>query len=45
MKKEVVKDALGDALNKVAGVENKKEDANAGFYNAMAERIRLKFNN
>tara|TARA_Y100001951_G_scaffold105283_1_gene121442 strand:- start:956 stop:1990 length:1035 start_codon:yes stop_codon:yes gene_type:complete len=28
-----------------AVVENKKEDANAGFYNAMAERIRLKFNN
>jgi len=26
-------------------VENKKEDANAGFYNAMAERIRSKFNN
>ena len=26
-------------------VENKKEDANAGFYNAMAERIRNKFNN
>ena len=28
-----------------AVVENKKEDANAGFYNAMAERIRNKFNN
>ena len=28
-----------------AVVENKKEDANAGFYNAMAERIRSKFNN
>ena len=26
-------------------VENKKEDANAGFYNVMAERIRNKFNN
>ena len=26
-------------------VENKKEDANADFYNAMAERIRSKFNN
>jgi len=26
-------------------VENKKEDANAAFYNAMAERIRNKFNN
>ena len=26
-------------------VENKKEDANAGFYNAMADRIRSKFNN
>jgi len=26
-------------------VENKKEDANAGFYNAMAERMRNKFNN
>ena len=26
-------------------VENKKEDANAGFYNAMASRIRNKFNN
>jgi len=26
-------------------VENKKEDANAGFYNAMAERIKNKFNN
>lgn len=26
-------------------VENKKEDANAGFYNAMAERIRNRFNN
>ena len=28
-----------------AVVENKKEDANAGFYNAMASRIRNKFNN
>ena len=28
-----------------AVVENKKEDANAGFYNAMAERIRNRFNN
>jgi regulator of replication initiation timing len=28
-----------------AVVENKKEDANAGFYNVMAERIRSKFNN
>tara|TARA_R100001086_G_scaffold68821_2_gene32630 strand:+ start:5791 stop:6825 length:1035 start_codon:yes stop_codon:yes gene_type:complete len=28
-----------------AVVENKKEDANAGFYNAMADRIRNKFNN
>jgi regulator of replication initiation timing len=28
-----------------AVVENKKEDANAGFYNVMAERIRNKFNN
>jgi regulator of replication initiation timing len=28
-----------------AVVENKTEDANAGFYNAMAERIRNKFNN
>ena len=28
-----------------AVVENKKEDANAGFYNAMAERIRNKFKN
>ena len=28
-----------------AVVENKKEDANAGFYNAMAERLRNKFNN
>ena len=26
-------------------VENKKEDANAGFYNAIAERMRNKFNN
>jgi len=26
-------------------VENKKEDANASFYNAMAERVRNKFNN
>lgn len=26
-------------------VENKKEDANAGFYNAMAEKMRNKFNN
>jgi len=26
-------------------VENKKEDANAGFYAAMAERVRNKFNN
>ena len=26
-------------------VENKKEDANAGFYNAMASRMRNKFNN
>jgi ATP-dependent Clp endopeptidase proteolytic subunit ClpP len=26
-------------------VENKKEDANAHFYNAMAERIKNKFNN
>jgi len=26
-------------------VENKKEDANAGFYNAMADRIKNKFNN
>lgn len=28
-----------------AVVENKKEDANAGFYNAMADKIRNKFNN
>ena len=28
-----------------AVVENKKEDANAGFYAAMAERVRNKFNN
>ena len=28
-----------------AVVENKKEDANAHFYNAMAQRIRIKFNN
>jgi ATP-dependent Clp endopeptidase proteolytic subunit ClpP len=28
-----------------AVVENKKEDANAGFYNAMAARIRNRFNN
>ena len=28
-----------------AVVENKKEDANAGFYNAMADRMRSKFNN
>ena len=28
-----------------AVVENKKEDANASFYNAMAEKIRIKFNN
>ena len=28
-----------------AVVENKTEDANAGFYNVMAERIRNKFNN
>ncbi len=28
-----------------AVVENKKEDANAGFYNVMAERMRNKFNN
>ena len=28
-----------------AVVENKKEDANAGFYNAMAERMRNKFKN
>ena len=28
-----------------AVIENKKEDANAGFYNAMAERMRNKFNN
>ena len=28
-----------------AVVENKKEDANASFYNAMAERIRNRFNN
>ncbi len=28
-----------------AVVENKKEDANAGFYNVMASRIRNKFNN
>ena len=28
-----------------AVVENKKEDANAGFYNAIAERMRNKFNN
>ena len=28
-----------------AVVENKKEDANAGFYNAMADRIKNKFNN
>ena len=26
-------------------VENKKEDANADFYNAMAEKVRTKFNN
>ena len=26
-------------------VENKKEDANTGFYNAMASRVRNKFNN
>ena len=28
-----------------AVVENKKEDANASFYNAMADRIKNKFNN
>ena len=28
-----------------AVVENKTVDANAGFYNAMAERVRAKFNN
>ena len=28
-----------------AVVENKKEDANANFYNAMADRIKNKFNN
>ena len=28
-----------------AVVENKTEDANAGFYNAIAGRIRNKFNN
>ena len=28
-----------------AVVENKTEDANAGFYNVMASRIRNKFNN
>ena len=28
-----------------AVVENKKEDVNAGFYNAIAERMRNKFNN
>ena len=28
-----------------AVVENKKEDANAGFYNAMAQMMRNKFNN
>jgi hypothetical protein len=28
-----------------AVVENKKEDANAGFYAAMASRVRIKFNN
>ena len=28
-----------------AVVENKKEDANASFYNAMAEKVRIKFNN
>ena len=28
-----------------AVVENKKEDANANFYNAMAEKVRNKFNN
>ena len=28
-----------------AVVENKKEDANAHFYNAMAEKVRIKFNN
>jgi len=28
-----------------AVVENKKEDANAGFYNAMAAKLRNKFNN
>jgi len=28
-----------------AVVENKKEDANANFYNAMAERIKNRFNN
>jgi len=26
-------------------VENKKEDANAHFYNAMADRIKNRFNN
>jgi len=26
-------------------VENKKEDANAGFYNAMADKLKNKFNN
>ena len=26
-------------------VENKKEDANASFYNALAEKMRNKFNN
>jgi ATP-dependent protease ClpP protease subunit/regulator of replication initiation timing len=28
-----------------AVVENKKEDANANFYNAMAERVKTRFNN
>jgi len=28
-----------------AVVENKKEDANASFYNAMAERVKTRFNN
>ena len=41
-------DAKGTEINTDSDpvvVENKKEDANAGFYNAMAGRIRTKFNN
>ena len=41
-------DAKGTEINTDSDpvvVENKKEDANAGFHNAMAGRIRTKFNN